>query len=520
MSEPGQRVLVLPPTRRDGEVTLSLLEQAGLDGVACAALAELSAQVAQGVGVILLTEAALCDPAMEELLGVLALQPAWSDVPVVVLARDRQPPWAVAQVLGRLNNVTLLDRPVSARSMLSAVRSALRARARQYQIRDQLLLQERVEAALRDGDRRKDEFLATLAHELRNPLAPLRTGLQVLKALPSPDARFAGLLGMMERQMGLLVRLIDDLLDVARISRGKIELVRQSLDLREVVEAALESCAPGIEAAHHAVVARLVPQPVWVHADRARLVQVVGNLIGNAAKYTPDGGCITVELQSQAATAELRVTDTGVGIEPEMLTRVFDMFTQVPNSVSRSQGGLGLGLSLVRRLVEMHGGTVSAHSAGASQGSTFLVCLPLLALPASGEGASHGSSSAVRARPAVALRILVIDDNVDAADALCMCLQAMGHAARAEYSGSAGLQTAQALRPDVVFCDIGMPDLNGHEVAARLRQDPAHRGVRLVALTGWGSPKDRQVCSDAGFDAHLTKPASVDDIDRVLASRP
>ena len=519
MSGPGQRVLVLPPTRRDGEVTLSLLGQAGLGGMVCATPAELSAQVAQGVGVILLTEAALCDPAMEELLAVLALQPAWSDVPIVVLARDRQPPLAVAQVLGRLNNVTLLDRPVSARSMLSAVRSALRARARQYQIRDQLLLQERVEAALRDGDRRKDEFLATLAHELRNPLAPLRTGLQVLKAMPSPDARFAGMLGMMERQMGLLVRLIDDLLDVARISRGKIELVWQPLDLREVVEAALESCAPGIETARHAVVVKLVPEPVWVHADRARLVQVLGNLIGNAAKYTPDGGCITVELQVQAATAELRVTDTGVGIAPEMLTRVFDMFTQIPSSVSRSQGGLGLGLSLVRRLVEMHGGTVAAESAGASQGSTFLVCLPLLAPPESREPGLN-SNSAVLERSAGALRVLVIDDNVDAADALCMCLQAMGHAARAAYSGNAGLRTAQALRPDVVFCDIGMPDLNGHEVAARLRQDPAHGTVRLVALTGWGSPKDRQVCSDSGFDAHLTKPASMDDINRVLASRP
>jgi signal transduction histidine kinase len=519
MSMSGERVLVLPPTRRDGEVTLSLLAQAGLDGVVCATLAKLSAQVAQGVGVILLTEAALCDPAVEELLAVLALQPAWSDVPIVLLARDRQPPLAVARVLGRLSNVTLLDRPVSARSMLSAVRSALRARARQYQIRDQLLLQERVEAALRDGDQRKDEFLATLAHELRNPLAPLRTGLQVLKAMPSPDARFAGMLGMMERQMGLLVRLIDDLLDVARISRGKIELVRQPLDLREVVEAALESCAPGIEAARHAVTVRLVPQPVWVHADRARLVQVMGNLIGNAAKYTPDGGRITVELQAQPVTAELRVSDTGVGIAPEMLTRVFDTFTQIPSSVSRSQGGLGLGLSLVRRLVEMHGGTVSAHSVGASQGSTFVVCLPLLAPPLSREPGSQ-SGGAMPQRPAGALRVLVIDDNADAADALCMCLQAMGHAACAEYSGNTGLRTAQTLRPDVVFCDIGMPDLDGHEVAARLRQDPALHGVRLVALTGWGSPKDRQVCRESGFDAHLTKPASLEDLGRVLGLQP
>jgi signal transduction histidine kinase len=518
MSLPGQRVLVVPPTRRDGEVTLSLLTRSGLGGVVCATLATLSEQVTQGVGMILLTEDALYDPAVDGLLEVLEQQPPWSDVPVVVLARDRQPPAAIARVLGRLRNVTLLDRPVSARSMLSAVQAALRARQRQYQIRDQLLLQERTEAVLRDSDRRKDEFLATLAHELRNPLAPLRTGLAVLKAMPSPGSRFAGVLGMMERQMGLLVRLIDDLLDVARISRGKIELVRQPLELREVVEAALESCAPMIEAARHAVELKLVSQPVWVDADRVRLVQVLGNLISNAAKYTPDGGCITVELQVRSDKAELCVSDTGVGIAPEMLTRVFGMFVQIQDSASRSQGGLGLGLSLVRRLVEMHGGTVAAHSPGPGRGSTFVVALPLLAPPMSQPLCVQ--CDGVPEPPAHALRVLVIDDNVDAADALCMCLQSMGHAACAQYSGSAGLQAAQALQPDVVFCDIGLPDLDGREVAARLRQDPAHRGVRLVALSGWGSEKDRHQCSNAGFDAHLTKPASVDDIDRILAWRP
>ena len=516
MSLSAQRVLVLPPTRRDGEVTLALLAQAGLDGMVCPTPARLSAEMAQGVGVIVLTEAALCDPAIEELVAALALQPAWSDVPVVVLARDREPPPAVARVLEQLGNVTLLDRPVSARSMLSAVHSALRARARQYQIRDQLLSQERAEAALRESDRHKDEFLATLAHELRNPLAPLRTGLSVLRALPSPNRRAAGVLAMMERQMGQLVRLIDDLLDVARISRGKIELVQQPLDFREAVEAALESCAPGLEAARHAVELRLEPQPVCVQADRARLIQVVGNLLSNATKYTPEGGRITVELRARDARAELRVTDTGVGIAPEMLTRVFDMFIQVRSTVGRSQGGLGLGLSLVHRLVAMHGGSVAARSAGLGQGSTFEVSLPLLAVPAP-QAPCEGSDALPQ--PVAALRVLVIDDNTDAADALCLCLQAMGHTACAEYSGSAGLQAARALQPDVVLCDIGLPDLSGHEVAARLRQDPAHRGITLVALSGWGNPEVRQVSCSAGFDAHLTKPASADDIARVLAMR-
>ncbi|WP_298233075.1 hybrid sensor histidine kinase/response regulator [uncultured Azohydromonas sp.] len=518
MNPLGQRVLVLPPTRRDGEVTLALLAQAGLDGVVCATPALLCEHMAQGAGVVMLTEAALCDPAIEQLVAALALQPPWSDMPVVVLARDRQPPLVVARVLERLGNVTLLDRPVSARSMLSAVRSALRARERQYQIRDHLLLQERAEITLREGDRRKDEFLATLAHELRNPLAPLRNGLSVLKALalPSPDPRFAGVLGMMERQMGLLVRLVDDLLDVARISRGKIDLVRQPLELREVVDAALEGCAPLIRAARHEVEVHLAPQPVWVEADRARLVQVLGNLIGNAAKYTPDGGRITVELRLRGGSAELSVADTGVGIAPEMLTRVFDMYVQLQDGASRAQGGLGLGLSLVRRLVEMHGGTVAAHSPGPGAGSTFVVALPLLSTPAPQAPAACNSGPP---KPANTLRVLVIDDNADAADALCMCLQAMGHTACARYSGSAGLQAAQALRPDVVFCDIGLPDIDGREVAARLRRDPAHCGVTLVALTGWGAAKDRQLSSSAGFDAHLTKPASMEDIGQVLGSR-
>ncbi|NML18131.1 hybrid sensor histidine kinase/response regulator [Azohydromonas caseinilytica] len=519
MKPPGQRVLVLPPTRRDGEVTLALLAQNGLDGVVCATPAVLCEHMAQGVGVVMLTEAALCEPAIEALVAALALQPPWSDVPVVALARDRQPPPVVAQVLERLGNVTLLDRPVSARSMLSAVRSALRARERQYQIRDHLLLQERAEVELRESDRRKDEFLATLAHELRNPLAPLRTGLSVLRAmvLPSSDPRLAGVLGMMERQMGLMVRLVDDLLDVARISRGKIELVRQPLELREVVDAALEGCAPMIGAARHGVELKLAHQPIWVEADRARLVQVLGNLIGNAAKYTPDGGRITVELRSREGRAELRVTDTGVGIAPEMLTRVFDMYVQIRDGASRTQGGLGLGLSLVRRLVEMHGGTVAAHSPGPDEGSTFVVTLPLLPVPAPGV---PGTQRTDPPKPASALRVLVIDDNADAADALCLCLQTMGHAACARYSGGAGLQAAQALQPDIVFCDIGLPDIDGREVAARLRQDPVQRGVTLVALTGWGAVKDRQLSSTAGFDAHLTKPASMEDIGRVLGLRP
>jgi signal transduction histidine kinase/ActR/RegA family two-component response regulator len=507
-----ERVLVLPPTGRDGTVTASLLERAGLRCMNCDSLASLCEELQRGVGVLVLTDLALFDPEMPRLLDLLAEQPAWSDVPVVMLAREREvPPFAVER-LGRLTNMTLLERPASTRSMVSAVRAGLNGRQRQYQIREHIRQQAAAEAALREADRRKDEFLATLAHELRNPLAPLRTGLSVLKSRPS-DERLAGrVVGVMDRQLVMLVRLIDDLLDVARISSGKIELVREPVDLRQIVEVALEGCAPAIEAAHHTLSVQLPPEPVWVLGDRARLVQVVGNLVNNASKYTPEGGRIEVGVDGESAEARVRVTDSGVGIAPEMLERVFDMFTQVEGSLYRAQGGLGLGLSLVRSLTEMHGGRVEAHSDGPGRGSVFTVHLPrtdVLAVPARASDAPGQSGRDLR-------RVLVIDDNVDAAEMMVVGLRALGHEVMCEHAAVDGLERARLLRPDVIFCDIGMPGLNGYDVAARVRADPLLHDTRLVALTGWGSAGDKQRAQAAGFDGHLTKPASLEQIQVAL----
>jgi len=364
---------------------------------------------------------------------------------------------------------------------------------------------------LRDQDRCKDEFLATLAHELRNPLAPIRTGLQLLRQEPAQAPRITE---MMDRQLGHLVRIVDDLLDISRITLGKVSLVKAQVDLRAVLDSALETTRPLVEAGAHELVLRLPDGPLPLDADATRLSQVFSNLINNAAKYTPRGGRITIEAALQGGALEVRVSDTGVGIPPDMLPRVFDMFTQVGRTIERSQGGLGIGLTLVRRLAEMHGGTVEAASAGVGKGSTFTVRLPLAAK-------SVGAGAAQKAAPAAdgaKLKILVVDDNVDAAEMLAMLLEAQGNETRLAHTGPEALVAASQLEPDLIFLDIGLPEMNGYEVAMRLREDPRLRACMLVALTGWGSEDDRRQAHEAGFDRHLVKPVDSEKLRDVLTA--
>lgn len=368
--------------------------------------------------------------------------------------------------------------------------------------------------ALRDADRDKDEFLATLAHELRNPLAPVRTGLNLLKLAPGGE-QAARVRDMMERQFGHMVRLIDDLLDVARISRGKVTLVREQVTLQDVVASALETSDPLIAAARHTLELRLPEAPVHLFVDPMRLAQVLSNLVSNAAKYTPDGGTITLSAACEPDTVTLQVTDTGVGIPAEMLPRVFEMFTQVGQTVPRAQGGLGIGLALVQQLVALHGGTVAAESPGPGRGSTFTVTIPRTsdARPQP-EVAPHP----VTPRPTAhrGQRILVVDDNDDGAESLAMVLGLTGYEARTANDGPSALALARSFRPELVFLDIGLPGMNGYEVARRLREDPELARITLVALTGWGSEDDQRRAHEAGFDAHLTKPAGPDAIAAVL----
>jgi len=370
-------------------------------------------------------------------------------------------------------------------------------------------------ADLSNADRRKTEFLATLAHELRNPLAPIRSGLGVMRLSGDNPAALLKVREMMERQVGHMVHLIDDLLDVARISGGKLELKRERAGLKAILASAVETSAPLIDAAHHRLDLDLPAADLVVDGDVTRIAQVVANLLNNAAKYTPSGGRIGLSLRADAGMAVIAVTDTGVGIPADALSSVFDMFKQVERHMERAQGGLGIGLSLVRRLVEMHGGTVTAASGGAGQGSRFEVRLPLAAdaaMSASGAPAAHGAAGSP------GLRILVVDDNVDAAITLSMILEAGGHITQVAHDGVAALEAAAGFAPQVAFLDIGMPGLNGYETASAMRRMPGLEGITLVALTGWGTESDRLRSSEAGFDHHLTKPAQLAAVQELLAS--
>jgi PAS domain S-box-containing protein len=372
----------------------------------------------------------------------------------------------------------------------------------------------RLAAELAETDRRKTEFLATLAHELRNPLAPISNGLQLMRmAAGNPQAQEKAR-EMMERQLKHLVRLVDDLLDIARISSGKVDLKKERVTLKSVLNAAVESSMPLLSAAGHTLALDMADENLELVADPVRLGQVVSNLLNNAAKYTPVGGRIELRARRDADDAVISVADTGIGISPEALPHVFEMFTQVGRGRDRSQGGLGIGLALVRRLVELHEGSVVAESAGVGQGSRFTVRLPLASRLAADQ---PSGAPAGQAETATHLRVLVVDDNVDAAESLAALLDLAGHATRVAHDGDQALRTAHEFRPEVVFLDIGMPGKDGYEVAKALRGEPETRQAVLVALTGWGAKEDRARSRNAGFDYHLTKPAGLAAVEGLLS---
>ncbi|RYF17307.1 MAG: response regulator [Comamonadaceae bacterium] len=370
------------------------------------------------------------------------------------------------------------------------------------------------EILLQQSSRAKDEFLATLAHELRNPLAPLRTGLQILKRPQAGEAVQKRTLDTMDRQLTHMVRLIDDLLDISRISNGKIRLELARMPLRAALHTALELARPAIDAAGHALHVELPEEDVQVMGDATRLAQAFGNLLNNAAKYTPAGGRIRLVARRQGDEALVEISDTGVGIPPDMLDRVFQLFAQVPGATSQLTSGLGIGLFLVRSLVEMHGGRVVAHSEGPGRGSTFTVTLPCVQAPAADQAAPQAAADAKA--EAAAARILVVDDNVDAAETLTTFLEMTGARTRAVYDGSAALPAALEFAPDLVLLDIGLPGMNGYEVARAMRAEPRLAGVQLVALTGWGADEDRRRAMEAGFDHHLTKPVDLGVVEDLL----
>jgi CheY-like chemotaxis protein len=354
-----------------------------------------------------------------------------------------------------------------------------------------------------------------LAHELRNPLAPLRNAVELLRRADGDAALMEKARSMMERQVGQMVRLVDDLLDISRISRGKIQLRKERVELAAVVRSAVEAARPLVEAQAHELTVTLPPQPIYLDADPTRLAQVFSNLLTNAAKYTEKGGHVWLTAERQGGEVVASVRDTGIGIAADYLPHVFEMFSQAAPALERSQGGLGVGLALVRGLVELHGGTIEARSSGPGLGSEFIVRLPVVERLFQAAQEPSGDGQERRAVPKC--RILVVDDNRDATDSLAVMLRLAGHDTHTAYDGLEGLQAAAAFRPDVVLLDIGLPKMSGYEAARRIREQPWGKGMALIAVTGWGQDEDRRRALEAGFDHHLTKPVEASALEKLLA---
>jgi PAS domain S-box-containing protein len=375
----------------------------------------------------------------------------------------------------------------------------------------------RLAANLSEADRRKTEFLAVLAHELRNPLAPIRQGLHLMQTQADNRETVTKVREMLDRQINQMVRLVNDLLDVARITSGKVELQKQPAEIADLIKVAVETSLPLIEAARHRLTVTVPPELLMVCVDPARIAQVVSNLLNNAAKYTPAGGRIDLRVSHTGSDVMIAVTDNGIGIATQSLGSVFDLFRQVGQDFERTQGGLGIGLSLVRQLVEMHGGTAHADSAGEGRGSTFTIQLALMGIAGSKDTLGHSDRPQHAVPRSTSLRILIVDDNSDAAEILSLLLQASGHVIGVAYNGHDAMNLARDFRPDLVFLDIGMPGMNGYEVAKALRQRPQMANVVLVALTGWGGEQDRALSNQAGFDHHMLKPVDLEAIEVLLS---
>jgi PAS domain S-box-containing protein len=633
-TEAGYRVLILPQTRRDGDVACTLLRRSGIVCEVMKGAAALAHAVREPVGAVVITDAALRDPDFPRVVAALGQQPAWSDIPVVLLGQNPADTAVAERLRASLTNVTLLNRPASVRTLLSSVQAALRGRKRQYQTRDQMRMlreteetvrtreqqlhtlaenspdilsrfdrsfrhvfvnqaatrntglprealigrtsrelgmpadlcdvfeqtltqvfetgeprtveftfpaptgplhytssvvpefgksgdvesvlsvsrdvteRKNAEDALRLADRRKDEFLAMLAHELRNPLAPIRSASEFLGRVSQGDAQTQAIVGIVKRQVAHLTRLVDDLLDVSRITQGRIELQRAPVELLAVIAQALESVEPLLREKGHRLERSVGEQALYVNGDSARLVQCLVNLLANAAKYTDAGGTIRIAMRQEGAQAIVTVSDTGMGITKELLPQIFELFVQSERSLDRAQGGLGIGLSVVKRLVEMHGGVVAAMSPGAGHGSTFEVRLPVI--PAPRETCVEDSESSSGGR-----RILIVDDNSDAADSLALLLRLNGHNTQSVYVPEEALERTLEFRPQTVLLDIGLPRIDGYEVARRIRARDLQ--VRLIALTGYGQRDDIERARAAGFDAHLIKPVDLAVLDRLLS---
>jgi signal transduction histidine kinase/CheY-like chemotaxis protein len=491
-------IAIFAPVGRDAALASGLLSRQNIQPHPCRSFDDLQRQLQQGIGAVLLTEEELTPPRIAWLSDWLRAQPPWSDLPIIVFSS--LPGDLRLRALGQLQesgNISFVDRPVQRRTFLAAIRSALRARERQYESR------RAIEA--------RDQFVAMLGHELRNPLSAVRFATDLIMRQKVPDPWIAKHAATIERQTAHLNRLVDDLLDVSRVTSGKVILRKERTDLALLTARCLESLHAMAVAHGVALTRRPEPGAGVVDGDAVRLEQVVCNLLTNAIKYTPRGGYVDVTLSGRSGAAVLTVRDNGIGIPPDQLEAIFEVFNQVPTSLDRTKGGLGLGLALVRALVNMHGGTVQASSEGPGEGSTFTVKLPLVAAPVR-EVPVHGTATAQRESGA---RIVLVEDNVDIRDTLAELLGLEGYQVEGAGDGPQGLNRILALEPDVVLIDVGLPGFDGYELARRTRGHQGDRPV-LIAMTGYGQPDDRARAFEAGFDEHVVKPVSLEDLSAAI----
>jgi signal transduction histidine kinase len=489
-----KRILIHAPVGRDALLASRVLQDAKLECFICKTIPDVLEQLRKGAGALFIVEEALAAGGLAPIGQYVADQPDWSDIPIIVLTSNAGNATGLQSVVETLGNFTLLERPVRTASMISAARSAVRGRQRQYQ--------------MRETDRLKDEFLASLGHELRNPLAPIRTSMQVLARLLPGEEEVGNITRLVERQVAHLTRLVDDLLDVARVTSGKVTLQKKQVLLSEVMQHTFEICQPLLEASRHTLDVVAPRQAVMLEVDAARLVQSLSNVLANAIKFTPQPSTITFRAHVAQTMLTIEIQDAGIGLEPASLSRIFDMFAQDDPVRGQVLGGLGIGLSLTKRFTEMHGGTIHAYSEGSGTGCLIVLALPVVIMPEQ-EGADGPVRAAASPVDTGELLVLVVDDNRDGADMLQMMLELDGYRVAKAYDGLGAVEAAREMHPQVVLMDIGLPDMDGYEAARRIREQAGGEDITLIALTGWGHEDARRQAREAGMNHHLVKPVDL-----------
>lgn len=495
------RVVVYAPTGKDARLISQVLSRSDITSHVSESSSDLLVQLNNGVGALLLVDEVLAGQFLKSLYQFVHNQAKWSDLPILVLSHKGFDSSEFLEVFQQLGNVTLLERPLEKFTLESAVKAALRARNRQYE--------------MRDIDKRKDEFLAMLAHELRNPLAPVSAASELLKLPNLAPEKIKQMSEIISRQVKHMSELIDDLLDVSRVSRGLVTLDKQVLEAKKIIDNALEQVRPLLEKQRHELTVRISPEVAFVKGDPKRLVQILSNVLNNAVKYTPSSGKIVLSIDVTDSDVIFSVTDNGIGIPSEILSHIFEMFTQAQRTSDRTQGGLGIGLALVKSLVELHNGTIEAYSDGPDKGSRFTITFPRsfdleevnTALLTPQEQLDDGH------------RLLIVDDNVDAATMLGILLESEGYNVEVVHSGNAALEAvATAQQIDACLLDIGLPDMDGNNLAKRLREIPITSSTKLIAITGYGQDADCKKTRKSGFDHHLVKPVDMSKLLDVLST--